>query len=223
MSTDNTYFAAAKSWADSQVDQSARKARMAWVVAASATMIALLLAIAILLLVPLKTVQPYVLTVDRQSGAVQMATGLAAGKLTQNQAIIQAHLANYVRARESFDASDLAVQYRRVQLLSSSEVARAYVRSMAADNPASPLRTLRTGEMLTVTIKSVSVVGDGLALVRFDVDRKGVGGIPAGRGSFVSALSFGFSERPLRMEDRFDNPLGFQVTRYRRDSEGAGL
>jgi type IV secretion system protein VirB8 len=223
MNTENPYFAASRSWADSQIDHSARMARLAWMVAAAAAVIAMLLAITILLLVPLKTVQPYVLTVDRQSGAVQMATGLAAGKLTQNEAVIQAHLANYVRARESFDSTDLAVQYRRVQLLSSPEVARAYVRSMAADNPASPLRTLKAGEMLTVTIKSVSIVGDGLALVRFDLDRKASGGLPAGRGSFVSALSFGFSERPLRMEDRFDNPLGFQVIRYRRDSEGAGL
>ena len=36
----------------------------------------------------------------------------------------------------------------------------------------------------------------------------------------VAAISFGFANAPLRMEDRFDNPLGFQVTRYRRDTEG---
>ena len=39
--------------------------------------------------------------------------------------------------------------------------------------------------------------------------------------AFVSALSYGFNGRPLRLEDRFDNPLGFVVTRYRRDAEGA--
>ena len=38
--------------------------------------------------------------------------------------------------------------------------------------------------------------------------------------NYVAAISFGFNGRPLRPSDRFDNPLGFQVTRYRRDAEG---
>ena len=36
----------------------------------------------------------------------------------------------------------------------------------------------------------------------------------------ASAISFGFNGRPLSQADRYDNPLGFQVTRYRRDAEG---
>lgn len=223
MSKGNAYFASARSWADTQSEDAARRVRLAWIIAGTASAVALLLALALVLLLPLKTTQPYVITVDRQSGAVQMATGLSAGTLTENEAVIQAQLANYVRARESFDATDLAVQYRRVQLLSSPAVARAYVRAMAADNPASPLRTLNRGDTLSVTIKSVSILGDGVGLVRFDLDRTGSGGVAAGRGSFVAAISFGFTGKPMRTEDRFENPLGFQVTRYRRDAEGGGL
>ena len=37
---------------------------------------------------------------------------------------------------------------------------------------------------------------------------------------YVSAISYGFSDKPLRAADRFENPLGFEVTRYRRDAEG---
>lgn len=220
MTEHDKYYAAAQGWADGQVEAERRARRVAWNVAAVAGVISLVLAIALAMLIPLKTVQPYVVTVDRQSGAVEVATTVANGRLTQNEAVIQAQLANYVRVRETFDASDLSENYRRVQLLSSGDVRSAYVAQMAAGNPTSPLRALSPGDTLKVRIKSVSLTAPGSALVRYDVDRTVAGGRGVSSTAFVSAISFGFSNSPLRAADRFENPLGFQVTRYRRDAEG---
>ena len=179
-----------------------------------------MLALALVLLIPLKSVTPYVLTVDRQTGAVEAATTVQSGRLSQNEAVIQAQLAGYVIARETFDATDLAEQYRRVQLMSSRPVAAAYIGQMAANNPDSPLRTLSKGDTVSIRIRSVSLINDGAALVRFSATRTAVGGGAGQASNFVSAISFGFSGKPLRQSDRYDNPLGFQVTRYRRDAEG---
>ena len=218
----DSYYAAARSWADSQADAVARQTRFAWIVAGVASGIALLLAITVMLLVPLKTSVPYVMTVDRQTGAIEMATSLADGKLTQNEAVIQAQLAAYVIARETFDATDLAAKYREVQLTSSPGVAATYVAQMQASNDQSPLRTLSPGETVQVTISSVSLTTPGTALVRFLTERRLAAGRAGPERSYVAAISYGFSGRPLRAGDRFVNPLGFQVTRYRRDIEGAG-
>ena len=220
MTEQQDYFAAARTWADSQASAAARETRIAWRVAAGAAFIALLLALALVLLVPLKTVVPYVLTVDRQTGAVEAATTVQSGRLSQNEAVIQAQLASYVIARETFDSTDLANQYRRVQLMSSRPVAAAYVGQMAAANPDSPLRTLSQGDTVSIRIRSVSLINDGAALVRFAATRTGAGGGNGQASNFVAAVSFGFSGKPLRQSDRYDNPLGFQVTRYRRDAEG---
>ena len=220
MTEQQDYFAAARTWADSQASATARETRIAWRVAAGAAIIALLLALALVLLVPLKSVTPYILTVDRQTGAVEAATTVQSGRLSQNEAVIQAQLAGYVIARETFDSTDLANQYRRVQLMSSRPVAQAYVGQMAAANPDSPLRTLSQGDTVSIRIRSVSLINDGAALVRFSATRTGAGGGNGQASNFVSAISFGFSGKPLRQSDRYDNPLGFQVTRYRRDAEG---
>lgn len=220
MTEHDKYYATAQGWADGQVEAERRARKLAWTVASVAGAIAVILALALAMLVPLKTVQPYVVTVDRQSGAVEVATTVANSRLTQNEAVIQAQLANYVRVRETFDASDLAENYRRVQLLSSGDVRSSYIAQMAADNPASPLRALSPGDTLKVRIKSVSLTGPGNALVRYDIDRTVAGGRGVSSVAYVSAISFGFSNRPLRAADRFENPLGFQVTRYRRDAEG---
>ncbi len=220
MTEHETYYATALSWADERVTAERRMRRFAWIVAAVAGGIALLLALALLLLVPLKTVEPYVVTVDRQTGAVQMATTVANSKLSENEAVIQAELANYVRTRETFDATDLPTEYRRVQLRSSGPVRNAYIAEMAAANPTSPLRLLSPGDTVRVKIKSVSLLATGSGLVRYDTERTSADGRIVDTRAFVSAIAFGFNSRPLRLEDRFDNPLGFVVTRYRRDSEG---
>jgi type IV secretion system protein VirB8 len=37
--------------------------------------------------------------------------------------------------------------------------------------------------------------------------------------AYTAVIGFKFSGTPMRAEDRFLNPLGFQVTSYRRDAE----
>lgn len=223
MNDHDTYYAEAQSWADQRVESERRARRLAWIVASVAGIIALVLSVTLAILLPLKTVQPYVVTVDRQTGAVEIATTVANGRLTQNEAVIQSQLANYVRLRETFDATDLASNYRRVQLLSAPDVRSGYIAAIAASNPASPLHTLSPGDTLSIRIKSVSLIGPGSALVRYDAARTLVGARGTVSSAFVSAISFGFSDRPLRASDRFDNPLGFQVTRYRRDADGLSM
>ena len=220
MSERDDYYAAARSWADGQVQTTARETRIAWRVAIAAGALALLLAIALAFLIPLKSVEPYVLTVDRQTGTVEPAMTVRSGAMSQNEAVIQAQLAGYVVARETFDSTDLPQQYRRVQLLSAPATARAYVGEMAANNPSSPLNTLNRGDTVAIRIRSVSLIGAGTGLVRFTATRTAVGAAAGQPSNLVSAISFGFSGRPLRPADRYDNPLGFQVTRYRRDAEG---
>lgn len=214
------YYAASRSWSEGQASAISRETRIAWRVAIGASVLAVLLAIALAFLVPLKTVVPYVLTVDRQTGAVEAANSVQSGKLSQNEAVMQAQLAGYVVARETFDATDLAQKYRRVQLMSSRPVAAAYVAQMAADNPESPLRSLSRGDTVSIKIRSVSLISEGAALVRYTATRSALGGGVGRPENFVSAISFGFNGRPLRQSDRYENPLGFQVMRYRRDAEG---
>ena len=127
-----------------------------------------------------------------------MATTVSGGRLTQNEAVIQAELANYVRMRETFDATDLRANFRRVQLLSSSDVRAAYIAAMAASNPASPLRTLSRGDTVSIRIKSISLIGPGSALVRYGADRTAAGGRGVTTNAFVSAIAFGFQRQVVQ-------------------------
>lgn len=193
--------------------------RIAWIVAAAAVTVAVLEALALALLAPMKTVVPYTILVDRQSGYVETVRGLQPGPMTQDAAVTQSFLVQYVIARETFDATDLRENYRKVTLWSDGSARTGYQRELSRSNPASPLNLYPATAQVSVRVKSVSVLSPTSALVRFDTERRDPGATTAQQQSYTAVLGFRFSGAPMNMGDRFINPLGFQVTSYRRDAD----
>ena len=103
------YYRDAESWAEDRNAGLERSSRTAWWVAGGAAIIALLEAIALVLLVPLKTVEPYTLLVDRQTGYVQALKPLSRETIAPDAALVRSFLVQYVIAREGF-AFDLATR-----------------------------------------------------------------------------------------------------------------
>lgn len=213
------HYQAAASWA-SDIQGSLRASRRtAWIVAVSAATVAVLEAFALAGLMPLKTVVPYTIVVDRETGYVQTLQGLKPGALTQDAAVTQSFLVQYVIARETFDAADLAENYHKVMLWSAPDARSAYQHDMAKTNPSSPLVLNTAATIVQTTIKSVSLLTPTTALVRFETTRRDSGSPPRDVRAYAAVVSFRYTGAPMRMEDRFTNPLGFQVKSYRRDAE----
>lgn len=213
------YYARAAAWAADKEAGLRLSRRIAWLVAGVAAGIAMLEAVALALLVPLKTVVPYTLLVDRHTGYVQQLKGAGADPLTADWALVQSLLAQYAIAREGFDISTLAADYRKVALWSGESARRDFLTLMPAANPASPLQRYRRTAVVAVRVKSVSPMSPGQALVRFETEQRDQGQASGMKSHWVSVVRYRFSGAPMAMEDRFTNPLGFQVTRYQRDQE----
>lgn len=207
------------SWADSPLDRLERSRRTAWIVASVAAAIALLLAIAFAILLPLKTTEPYTLLVDRQTGHVETLAPLDEQTIAPDAALTRAMLAQYVIARESYDYASLQRDYRRVALWSAGDVRTAYQRLMQPDNPAGPIETYGRDTTVQVEIKSVSSLSANKSLVRFVTARSDRGGIGQDIQHWAAVIDYRFVKGEMSADDRLLNPLGFQVTRYRRDAE----
>lgn len=215
------YYADAASWStDVNGALRASRTRAQWI-AGAAVVVAVCEALALMALSPLKTVVPYTITVDRQTGAAQLARGVQLGPLSENEALVQSAVAQYVIARETLDATDLAANYRKVGLWSTATARSDYLRSMDRTNPASVLVGANAATQVAVTIRSITLMSPTSALVRFSTDRREGDG-PASRMDYAAAMQFAFTGDPLSLEDRLINPLGFQVSRYRRDAESVG-
>jgi type IV secretion system protein VirB8 len=215
----NANYAGAATWAADIHGALRASRRVAWIIAGAAVVVALLEALALAALTPLKTVVPYTILVDRQTGYVQTVQGLKPGPLTENQAVTQSFLVQYVIARETFDAADLVDNYRKVMLWSADNARSAYRQDMAKTNPNSPLVVNTPTTIVQTTIKSVSLLTPGTALVRFETMRRDGGAATGEVRAYAAVLAFRYTVAPMRMEDRFTNPLGFQVLSYRRDAE----
>ncbi len=219
MTRERVDFRVDDTWAKSVTADLERSRKVAWIVASIATAIALLLTLALVILLPLKTVVPYTLMVDRQTGNVEALEPLEEAMVAPDTALTRSFLAQYVIARESFDTAGIQRDYRRTALWSAGEERRRYIETMNASNPASPFVELPPGTTVDTEINSVSSLGRGSALVRFVTIRTDRGGKPLEPQHWAAVISYGYSEARMSEADRLLNPLGFQVTRYRRDQE----
>jgi len=213
------YYAEAQSWSADRQASEARARRIAWIIAGVLGTIALLEAIALILLVPLKREVPYTLLVDRQTGYVEALQPLETGTLTADAALTRSFLVQYVIARESFDAGSLQDNYRKIGLWSAGAVRDRYMAAMRASNPESPLASLPRGAEIDVAVRSVSSLAANRALVRFSTTRSDPGGRAGQAQHWAAVIDYGFTGAEMSAEDRITNPLGFQVTRYRKDPE----
>jgi type IV secretion system protein VirB8 len=215
----DAHYAEAASWATDRNADIKSSRRVAWIVAIAAVLIALAEAIAIMLLTPLKTVVPYALLVDRQTGYVQALDPLEPGRVAPDSALTQSFLVQYVIGRESFDLATIQRDYRKVALWSTDAARADYVAAMQISNPDSFLARLPKTTTVETRVRSVSSLGPGAALVRFETARRERGAIAQPPQGWVAVVNYRYSNAPMSVEDRYVNPLGFQVTRYRRDAE----
>ena len=215
----DAYYAEADSWAKDRGDALRASRRTAWWVAGGASAIAICEALALLFLTPLKTVEPYTLLVDRQTGFVQQLKPLDAGTIGRDKALTQSFLVQYVIAREGYDIDILPSDYRKVALWSAGTAREDYLSGIQVSNPESPLARLPRSSRVGVEVKSVTPLGEDSAMVRFDTQRRDANGQNWPAQPWVAVVRYSYSGEPMSVADRMVNPLGFKVTGYRKSAE----
>jgi len=215
----DAYYVEADSWGKDRQDALRGSRRTAWIIASAAVAIAVMEAIALVVLMPLKTVEPYTLLVDRNTGFVQALTPLDPQRISGDAALTQSFLVQYVIAREGFDVDRIQADYRKVALWSADQARSDYIAGAQPSNPQSPLSLYPRTTVVETRVKSVSPMGANTAMVRFETQRRDAGGQAQAPHAYVAIIRYRYSGEPMSVEDRFVNPLGFQVLRYRRDAE----
>src|SRR3546814_16402197 len=92
------YFSEAASWDHDRLIAANRSKRLAWIIAVMAGSLAIAAIAAVAMLTPLKTVTPYVITVDKATGASENAAPLTGERPdTYNEAVAKYFLPDYAR------------------------------------------------------------------------------------------------------------------------------
>lgn len=190
----------------------------AWFLAIAMVIVASLSLLSMIIMLPLKEFQPYVITVDKSTGFIEITKGLKAGNLSQDEAITQSFLVQYITARESYLSATVKDNYRKVELFSEGNALRSYRSTWTRSNPDNPAVIYGDKTEVAIQIKSVAFLNDTTASIRFLRKQQSQNGMER-ITHYVATIGFKYVERPEKTENRFINPLGFLVNTYRLDQE----
>lgn len=214
-------------------DRARKSERRAWMVAWVAILMSVLLAGGYFLFLPLKEKVPYLVMADPYSGTASVARlsgNFQDRDVTTEEAVNKANVAQFVLARESYDAGLIGQRNWRTTLsMAGSGVAPAYIALHSDSNPDKPSKLYGAGKSVRTRILSIVLIGGGTgqrpkgATVRFQralYDRGSGRSEPV--DSKIATMEFSYDPNlRLNEEDRLLNPLGFRVINYRVDDDFA--
>lgn len=213
------YFADAKDWDFDRARESNKQKRIAYLVGAGGVGFGLAM-LAWHVAAPLRSVEPYVIRVDRQTGGVDVVTRLTNTRdITADEAVNKFFLSEYVREREAWVPAASREMYRRVVALSIPQEQEKFAGSRRQTNPNAPINVYKAGEIISAAVRNISFINPRVAQVRFTRSVMRAGNVPVETSNWIATINFKYVDRPTTEAGRLDNPLGFQVVSYRADPE----
>lgn len=174
-----------------------------------------------------KTVEPFVIEISEETGIASVVEQLDVKSLTQEEAFAKYFVSKYVKLREEFDINYYnRAYYQDVRLLSAPNAFSAFRSGLRLSGKEGLLETYGTTLRRQVSlIKSIQFISlskgaeNRLAQVRFRVEDVSADGAVRRSQDKVVMIEFSFVQMNLTIEERYVNPLGFQVYSYKVDEE----
>ena len=213
------YFETSRTWEYDRMRAAIQSRRIAWGVAAGATVLAVVAVVALAMLTPLKTVQPYVIRVDRTSGETEIVTALKGPQpRTYDEAVNRYFISQYVRLREGWLNDAARENAYSVMLMSDQAEASRYLGGVQSSNRNAPSNIYGDKGYVSIAIRTISFLSPTVAQVRYTKIITFGQNAPVAQ-NWNAILTFKYTTAPEHEKDRNLNPLGFQVVNYRSDPE----
>jgi len=217
------YFAEAASWDEDSRAQARRTVRLALGVAGAGWIGVLLLAGALMLLMPLKRVEPFVIRVDNSTGVVDVVP-VYAGRASQPEAITRYLLAHYITVCERFNFATAESDYAECGAFHTAQRNQAWYALWNPNNPTSPLNVYKDGTTVHTQVISISFFkrGNGiadLAQVRYTKAKRAAGGTTEETTHWIATIQYAYADPSTDPRVRAWNPLGFKVMDFHPEPE----
>ena len=217
------YFEEAASWDADRVRQGQRTVRLALGVAGAGWVAVILLAVALMLLMPLKRVEPFVVRVDNATGVVDVVP-VYTGRSGVPEAVTRFLLTHYVRVCERFNFSTAESDYEECGAFHTAQRNQAWYALWNPNNPRSPLNVYKDGTSVRAQVTSVSFfkrasgVGD-LAQVRYVKAKRAAGAATEDTTHWIATLQYAYADPSPDPKIRSWNPLGFKIVDFKPEPE----
>jgi type IV secretion system protein VirB8 len=217
------YFQEAASWDQDRAAMNERSVRIAWRIAIGACALTVMAIAALMLLMPLKRVEPFVIRVDNSTGIVDVVP-VFAGNTEMSETVTRYFLDHYVTVCERFNFSTAESDYEECASFNAPARNNAWYALWDRSNPMSPLNVYKDGSNIRAQIGSITFFkrgngGEDLAQIRYTKTRR-VGGTGSDQVShWIATVQYVYGEPSQDPRARRWNPLGFKIVDYRAEAE----
>ncbi|WP_140987172.1 virB8 family protein [Asticcacaulis tiandongensis] len=221
------FFGAGLDWESDRLARIERSEKRAWLITFVLCLITAILVVAIVSLLPLKRVVPYVYSIDKQTGQLTLMDAAGQRQITASQDVLDKHFTNaYVLAHESYDWKLLQTDFDNTVAFSAPRVAQAYAARFSGENAVNKVWGPTIERKVTIT--SIQLAPDAVsqkAVVRYRVQQRDLQtNNLATPESYIATLTYEYHpQRTGKEQDLIKNPLGFTVTAFRADPEIGGV
>lgn len=218
-----SYFAEANAWDADREALRDRSVRTAWRVAVAAAVLLALAVVALVLLMPLKRVEPFLVRVDNATGIVDVVPVFVGGA-SMPETVTRYFIDHYVTVCERFNFSTAESDYEECSAFHAAARNQAWFAQWDRSNPASPLNVYKDGTTVRAQVSAISFferasgVGD-LAQVRYTKTRRPAGGGHDEVSHWIGTLQYVYAEPSKQPNIRRWNPLGFKIADFRPEPE----
>jgi type IV secretion system protein VirB8 len=217
------YLSAAQAWEQDLVARAeSSKRRAYWVTGAFGALTGLAM-LAFVAMLPLKTVEPFVIRVDNTTGVTDVVP-MYAGKGDVSEVVTRYLLHNYVITRERYFYAMAEQDYNLIGAYNSPVLNTAWMADWDRANVESPLVRYKDGTTVRSQVQSISFIkrADGsqdLAQVRFLTATKQGGSGAEVLRHWIATIQYGYIAPSKDEQLRALNPLGFRILEYRKEPE----
>lgn len=163
-----------------------------------------------------KKIEPYILEYNKKTGQVNIIKQEAKQNYTQNRIVRESLIVNYLQARESIRPVNADELTEKIRVMSSQRVYQEFVAIVKKD--ISDMRGFGINPRQIVNIESIKFNNSNNAEIKFT--KQVISETSEGpERSFIVTVAFQFAALDLKMNERYINPLEFQVTFYDRKEE----
>ena len=217
------YFQEAANWDADRLLQVRRSARRAWQVAAAGWICLLAMTIALMLLMPLKRVDPFLVRVDNTTGIVDIVP-VYAGRTALEQSVTRYFLSHYISVCERFNFATAESDYEECGAFHTPQRNQAWFALWNPANPASPLNVHKDGSTTRVQVEAVSFFQRGsgvtdLAQVRYLKAERQALGAEERLSHWIATVQYAYGTPSKDPRMRRWNPLGFKVLEVSAEAE----
>ncbi|AOR66038.1 virB8 family protein [Pectobacterium wasabiae] len=226
MSETENIIASSRAFESVLLEKDEREKKMAWRIAVIGFALAAMAITALIILLPLKTTEIELWSVDKQTGRYEYMTRIKEQSISTEKALAQALAAHYVRLREGYNYFALQRDYDDVQLFNSDSVNRDYLDGFNS-NQAPDVIFNKAEYVVSIDIISnvhaTATAPDHLATLRIKRTIRRIVDNSVKTEVWNIRLTYRYLPRKqLTDSQREVNPLGFIVTSYQRDKELRG-